>query len=112
LASISIKRGDSLSELINLPATFGDGYFASWTLSSQIRTSRYLTFIADLSPEWLDPATTRTVRISHLDTTAWPVGDASIDIQLTSPLGVVISTSTISVNIIQDITFLTNSVVA
>jgi len=109
--ALQIKRGDSFDELINLPTTFGDGYFASWTLSSQIRTSRYLKFIADLSPVWLDPITTRTVRISHLDTTDWPVGDASIDIQLTSPEGVVISTATISVSIIQDITFLTNSVV-
>jgi hypothetical protein len=111
LMSIQIKRGDSFQELINLPTTYGDGYFTSWTLSSQIRTARYLKLIADLSPVWVDPITTHIIQLSHTDTTDWPIGAASIDIQLTSPSGFIISTKTIDVDIIQDITFPIDSVV-
>lgn len=112
MSTIVIKTGDSFDQLVNLPSSFADGYFVDWTLSSQIRSARYGYLISNLVCEWLDPALTRTVRLTLVDTTSWVPQDplitnpnAAIDIQLTrNSDSFVVSTATIDVSIIRDVT--------
>lgn len=74
------KRGDSFDRVGAMPAQFADGYFVGWTVASQIRTASG-TLVADLVCTWLDNATTRDLRLTKIDTTAWPAGEAKIDVQ-------------------------------
>lgn len=98
------KRGDSFHRLASIPESFADGYFLGWTVSSQIRTKPG-KLVAELTCEWVDPATTRTLSLKALDTKAWAVGAVEMDIQFTrSSDGFVLSTSTISFEIVKDIT--------
>lgn len=97
------KRGDSLTLLVNLPEQIVDGHFLDWTLASQVRTPSG-TLIANLNAEWVDPLTTRTIKLEKLDTTTWPIGKLEMDIQMTSLTGFVTSTSTVTINVQKDIT--------
>jgi len=98
------KRGDSFHRLASIPDTFADGYFVGWAVTSQIRTKPG-KLVAELACEWDDPATTRTLSLKALDTTAWTVGPVEMDIQFVRTSdGFVLSTSTVAFEIIKDIT--------
>lgn len=99
------KRGDSLSFMGEIPADFADGFFSGWSMSSQIRKAQYYTFIDDLDVEWVDPDTTREFTLSKIDTTAWPIGPALIDVQFVRNDGFTKSTDTIQISIIHDVTY-------
>lgn len=74
------KRGASFDVLVTIPAQFADGYFADYTPTSQVRQLDD-TLVADLTCAWVDPVTTRALRLTCLDTTAWPVGSALFDVR-------------------------------
>lgn len=76
---------------------------AGWTGRSMIRGVDG-ALIAELTFEWLD-AELSLIRIVCDDTRDWKVGMAKIDIQLTSPLGKVVSTSQSLIEIVGDVTF-------
>jgi hypothetical protein len=99
------KRGDSLDLVVAVPARFADGYFTGYEVASQIRAQEGGAKVADLTCEWLDAATTRNLRLTCLDTTAWPVLPAEFDVQFkrTSD-GFVISTTTQPMYIVKDVT--------
>jgi len=103
--AIEQKRGDSLSYLGMIPATYVDGYFSDWVLSAMIRSFPYYTLIDNLIVEWVDPTTAREFTVTKIDTTAWPVGTAVMDIQLTRPDGFVRSTDTVQIEIVHDVTY-------
>ena len=103
---LTVKRGDTFDQLVSLPDTFADGYFVDWTITSQIRTSQYSRLVAEFSPTWLDPVTTRVVKLFMLDTQSWPIGTLQLDIQFTrNSDSYVISTQTLDVTVTKDITF-------
>lgn len=105
MASITTKRGDSFEFLATLPSDYPDGYFVGWEVSSQIRTKQYQNLVAELTCEWVDPVTTRTVKVSKIVTTDWTVGVAEMDVQFVRTSDqTTVSTDTIEVNIIKDIT--------
>ena len=99
-----IKQGDTFDYLTNIPATFADGYFVGWQVNAQIRAATSGTLIASLDVPWVVPATTRTLRLYKLGTSGWPVGQAEFDIQFTRPDGYVMSTRTVSLTIVKDVT--------
>ena len=99
------KRGDSLSYLGDIPEDYADGFFVGWTYSAQIRTAQYYKLIDDLVVSWVNPVTTRSFVVSKIDTTAWPVGPAVMDVQFVRNDGYTKSTATIEINIIHDVTY-------
>jgi len=99
------KRGDSISWLAPIPEIFADGYFVGYEVSSQIRTAQYGQLIANLICEWVDPATTRELLLTCLDTKSFPVGEAENDIQFTRISdGFVQSSDTLLISIVRDVT--------
>ena len=100
------KRGDSLEYLGTIPEDFADGFFIDWTPSAQIRTAQYYNLIDDLTVTWVDQLTTRSFTVSKIDTKAWPVGPALLDIQFVRLSdGFTRSTDTIQINIEHDVTY-------
>jgi hypothetical protein len=99
------KRGDSLDLVVTIPARFADGYFDGFDVASQIRTQEGGAKVADLECEWLDPLTTRSLRLKCIDTTSWPTGTAKFDVQFKRASdGFVLSTETAQMFIVEDVT--------
>ena len=86
MATEPLARGASLDIALRIPVGFADGYLAGWVPTSQIRTLSD-QLIATLDVSWVDPDTTRYVRLRCADTEDWPVGLAVFDIRLTAPTG-------------------------
>lgn len=105
MASIITKRGDSFEYLATIPSDYPNGYFVGWTVASQIRTAKYQDLVADLVCSWVDAVTTRTLKVSKIVTTDWPIGNAEMDVQFVRTSDqTTISTDTIEINIVKDIT--------
>ena len=74
-----------------------------WTGASQVR-DKHGQLLSQLSFEWLD-ASQSLVRLSSVGSTEdWVVGDAKMDIQLTSSTGIIVSTATATIGVVEDIT--------
>lgn len=96
--AIQLKRGTTFGQILDIPAQFADGYFASgWTMTSEARNAASGALLADLSPQWVDPVTTRSLQLIEHDTAEWP--DAVlIDVVFKRADGYVLSTGTIVVH--------------
>lgn len=102
---IPLKQGDSFDRLLTIPASFEDGFFVGWGVSSQLVDPATGAVIDSLDTEWADPVTTRTLRIFKIDTTAWPQGSAEFDVQFTRDSdNYVVSTTTAKLKITKDVT--------
>ena len=102
LAANAHKVGDSFTRLLEIPTAFGDGYFIDWTAKSQVRGEQG-QLISEVTCEWLDPLTTRNLKLRVADTTAWEVGLAFIDVQFTRTSdGEVMSTTTAEITLVKD----------
>ena len=91
----TFKRGDTFDASGQLTVTDGGAPLPSllgWTGRCQVRTPTG-KLIAELNFSWLDAAQ-RLYRLYAANTTAWPVGHAELDIELTSPQGHIVSTET------------------
>jgi hypothetical protein len=100
------KRGATFDYAWPVPADFADGYFADFVPTCQIRGGGN-PLLAQVTCAWADPATTRllTLFVPASETRLWKLGKYLMDIDLTRTSdGYVQSTSTIEVNVIQDIT--------
>ena len=73
------KRGASFVQRVAISADFADGYFVGWTPTSRLTLGN--TTVADFTVEWVDPVTTRELRLSCKDTSAWPIGSPGFDIR-------------------------------
>lgn len=106
MATSKHKRGDTFdrSGTINvlqngLPLLDLTG----WAGMSQMRNGRD-ALVVQFDFQWLD-ATRSLVRLSApAGTDTWPLGEGFIDIQLTSPGGVVVSTNTMVLEVVKDVT--------
>lgn len=98
------KRGASFDVLVTIPTQFADGYFADYTPTSQVRTNDG-TLVASLTCAWVDAVTTRALRLTCLDTSAWPVGNALFDVRFKRASdGHVIPSSTAQLIVVKNIT--------
>lgn len=87
-------RGATFTRLFPVPEQFGDGYFAGWVVSSEVREAGGKIVAAPVC-EWLNAATTRELKLRVADTTAWPAGELDIDIKFVRTAdGEVIKTTT------------------
>lgn len=87
-------RGASFTRLMEIPAMFGDGYFVGWVVTSEVREPGGKV-VAAPTCEWLDPVTTRNLKLRVADTSAWPAGELDIDIKFVRTSdGEVIKTTT------------------
>ena len=100
------KCGDSLDLAVVLPDTFTDGYFTGYDVACQIRNvGSNGALIAEITCTWVDPATTRTLRLQCLNTKTWPSGPAHFDVQFTKRTdGFVLSSKTSTIFIVDDVT--------
>ncbi len=62
LALPAIVRGATLDIAMRMPGGFPDGHLAGWVPTSQIRTTSG-QLIATLDVQWVDPLTTRYLRL-------------------------------------------------
>ncbi len=77
-------RGDSFDKVMVLPSDFEDGHFIGWTVSSQVRVKGTGILIADLVCAWIGvQANTRSMSLSAIDTSSWPVGQAEFSVSFT-----------------------------
>ena len=98
------KAGDSFARSLQVPAEFADGYFANWTVKSQVRTPAG-QLVAEVVCDWLDPATTRSLLLSVANTSAWKPGTVEIDVQFTRTAdSFVMSTTTAQFVVTKDVT--------
>lgn len=105
-ARLDIKRGDTY--VVTVTATEDDGTtpidLTGWTIRSQIRDAEDV-LVAQLRVTVTNAAAGQfTLDQATPDTTGWPVGTCSQDIEYTDPSGRVISTGTFSVRVAKDIT--------
>ena len=99
------KRGDTFDVSGQIDVTASGAAVTNltgWTGASQIRSSGGV-LIADLTFSWINAAQ-RTMRLRATDTADWMLGKHEIDIQLTSPSGDIVSTSTAQIEIVKDVT--------
>lgn len=87
-------RGASFTRLFPVPDAFGDGYFVGWDVTSEVREPNG-KIVATPACEWLDPLTTRNLKVRVADTSTWPAGELDIDIKFVRAVdGEVIKTTT------------------
>ena len=99
------KRGDTFDVSGQIDVTLQGSPvldLTGWTGASQIRTTSG-ALIADLTFSWLNPAQ-RLMRLRATNSSGWMLGTHEIDVQLTSPAGDVVSTSTATIEIVRDVT--------
>lgn len=107
IKKLQVKKGSTLSLVLNVPENIADGFLSSWTPSAQIRRHRNPQpsgFIAQLGCFWVDPTKARSVGVFNADTDDWPEGLADMDVLFTSADGQTIHSSTILVEISQGVT--------
>lgn len=103
--AINHIHGDTFDYVVTLPTSFANGYFSDWTVTSQVRTSRYQQFVAEINCTWLDSITTRDLKIFALSTTSWPVADCEMDIQFVRNSDkYTFSSNLISISVLKDVT--------
>ncbi|MHA6262481.1 hypothetical protein ACXYMO_04705 [Arenibacterium sp. CAU 1754] len=103
---MKIKRGDTFTFSGNVSATVNgvpQSDFTGWTATSQLRQKNG-NLVADLSVTWLD-ASAGLVKVEHAGSTDnWPLGDIDMDIQFTAPGGEIVSTDTVTFEVVSDVT--------
>lgn len=107
MTQIVFKRGSTFAYQIEIPASFKDGYFASWEVYAQLRLAgndQDTGLIANLTAEWDSYKKTRNVLIGHPLTESWPLGRAELDILFISSDGYRLRSETIPVQIERGIT--------
>lgn len=106
-AAMPFKRGTTFSYLLKIPDTVEDGFFSSWKPTAQLRREKNDSaagLIAEFACAWDNPAIARHVLVHHNMTEKWPLGNAELDILLTSAGGQTIRSRTLLVNIQRGIT--------
>ncbi len=98
------KRGDTFSKALELPAALPDEYFIGWNAAAQVRTVTG-RLVDDLTVDWLDEPTRKTLGLFIADTRAWKIADLNLDVQFTRISdGFVLSTETIVISVLMDVT--------
>ena len=99
------KRGDTFNFGLYVKATVNGDLqtdLTGWTGKSQLREING-SKIADLTFSW-DDASIAAARLYATSTTGWAVGPAVLDVEMTTPAGEVVSSRTINIDILEDVT--------
>ena len=99
------KRGDTFdfsgqAQILDAEGASVD--LTGWSIACGIKFAGQ-TKATSLNAAWLDDAT-GLLRIYATETDTWRVGLATLDVQFTSPASEVVSTKTVTINIIEDVT--------
>ena len=87
-------HGATFTRLFPVPAQFGDGYFVGWVATCQVREPGG-KLVAEPVCEWLNPLTTRDLKLRTADTSGWPKGELDIGLKFVRAAdGEVIKTTT------------------
>ena len=96
------KQGDTFDMTIVAQVEGVAKVMTGWSGISEVRTTGGV-LIETLTVSWLD-ADEGLLRVYSVDDTqAWPVGNAHWDIQFTTPAGEVISSPTVTLKILADV---------
>lgn len=104
------KRGDTFDYILTIPVSDGDegyadGFFVGWTAAAQLRVHQGDALIADLECEWVNPSTTRELRLYKEGTEDWPIRQLALDVQFTRTSDdYVLSSATAVIQIVRDVT--------
>lgn len=100
MQKLPFKRGDSFSLLCTV-----DGNVTGWTIASQIRTSAG-ALVATLTAAVTSASADLSVYTLTAPgpTTAWPIEDLRCDIQYTTGAGIIDSTETFVIQMVEDVT--------
>lgn len=102
---MKFKRGDTFDYSGSVSMTDAAGAaidLAGWTVASKIEFPDACTKV-ELNAEWVG-SDNDAIRIHKSETRDWPVGVADMDIQFTSAANAVVSTETVRLEIVEDIT--------
>ena len=104
METVEHKRGDTYSLSISLTAADGTTPvdMTGWTVKSQVRKRK--TLISELVFTAVD-LSIGSFTLSTTDTLNWPVGTLLSDIEYTDAGGVVRSSETYEIEVIEDITY-------
>lgn len=108
MSDLQLKRGDTLKFGSRALTRKADGSvsppenFAAWAIAAQLRFRGNL--VAALVAKIEDAAAGTFTLSAPLGTQGWPVAELLLDIQYTTDAGQVISTPTMTVRILEDIT--------
>lgn len=100
------KRGDTFRLAGRAKVNGAIEDMDGWNIQAQVREHRPAgpgELIATLSGSWINAAE-GTLQVAHNDTANWALGDALIDIRLTSPGGDKVTTSTVRFRIEEAVT--------
>jgi hypothetical protein len=98
------KVGDTFSRLLAIPPEYGDGFFVGWVVRSQLRNLAG-ALVSEATCEWLNPLTTRNLKVRVANTSGWAPGELEIDVRFTRTSdGEVMSTTTARGPVVQDVT--------
>lgn len=100
------KRGqtfDCAGQLLN------DGQvmsFVGWSIAAQLRTSLRRELVPGLTVSFVDAAT-GMVQLAAADeqTAGWPLGLLVLDIRLEDPAGQVVLSDTVTINVVERVTY-------
>lgn len=98
------KRGDTWNYIGYAGIQDFDGKnidLTGWLILAQARDQNG-KLIAEFACAWIDPA--QQTYNMRAQTSAWPVASLWIDVQFTAPSGDVISSPTVQVSIVKDVT--------
>jgi hypothetical protein len=98
------KRGVTFEQIVTIPAEFADAYFSGWTPKCEIR-NRADQLVATATCTWVDPATTRELKLRVADTDDWPIDSLEFDIAFSRNIdGHTLKTDTARLLIEKDVT--------
>lgn len=97
--SVQIKRGDTflVEGVVTTDGVAQD--LTGWSVRCHVR--RGSTLVQDLEVQWTNRAA-GVYRLHCADTTAWPVGVLTSDIEYTTQSGQIASTETFEIEVIKD----------
>lgn len=103
MPTMRIKRGDSFQLTIQGKDANDDAQdMTGWSIASQVRQEDG-TLVENLTHAWVEQSEGKYT-LTGADTSTWPLEVLRCDIQYTTNAGIVMSTDTILVNMLEDIT--------
>lgn len=99
------KRGDTFEYSGTLTKNGAPQDATGWVVAAQLRTKSVPRLVGTLTCTWLDAVNgVLHVSAAAADTAAWPVGTLLLDFQYTLPDARVISTGTVEVEVLDEVT--------
>jgi len=100
MASITFKRGDTLQLACSC-----DNNITGWSILAQVRDTNQ-KLISPLTVNISQSSPTGVFTLTPtVATSSWPIGTLYMDIQYTTASGQVVSTETVGIEVVRDISF-------